>query len=173
MVASTVSPGCNHLGEAHARGDAGRAAAGDNVTGIQAHVGPPGDQFRGLVVHLPGIGVLAQFAVDAQFHIQVVGIVQFIRRYQPGTQGTGTFETLAHQDHLVRMLPGLDIPGGEVIEDGIARHVIEGFFDTDLVRLFTDDDGDFYFIIQLPGEDRDLNPRRRWAPRTTALPETL
>ena len=115
-------------GRFHPGCDAGRTAAGNDVAGIQAHVGPPGDQFRGLVVHLPGIGVLAQFAVDAQFHIQVVGIVQLIQRDQPGTQGTGTLETLPHQDHLVRMLPGLDVPGGQVIENGITRHVVEGLF---------------------------------------------
>ena len=109
-------------------------------------------------MHLPGVGVLAHLAVDAQFHVQVVGVVQFVQRHQPGSQGAGTLEALAHQDHLVGMFPGLDVPCGQVVEDGITRHVIEGFLDTDLVGLLADDDGDLYLVIQLPGEHRYLDP---------------
>ena len=109
-------------------------------------------------MHLAGIGVLAHFAVDAQFHIQVVGVVQFIQGDQPGAQRTGTLEALPHQDHLVGVLPGLDVPGGQVIEDGVTRHVLEGVIDTDLVGLPADDDGDLDLVIQLFREHRYLDP---------------
>ena len=46
---------------------------------------------------------------------------------------------------------GLEVAGRDVVQDGVAVDVVHGFADRDIRAFFTDDDGQFAFVVDLFG----------------------
>ena len=126
MAHSTVSPDWRNLGGSKPMPTPG--AGGDDGARQQRH--SPGQ----LLQDLPdggnqqsGIGLLPQLAVDPAGDLQRRGIGDLVGGDQYGAHGREAVQTLAE---IPLLMAGLQVPGGYVVEDGVAEDAvcrIDGF----------------------------------------------
>lgn len=94
-----------------------------------------------------GVAVLAQFIIDPQADGRVSEIQQVARDgYRP--HRTEAVLRLAEQPLLVRLL---HVARGDIVDDGVAPHVVHGVADAYGAPFAADDDGEFRFVIELLG----------------------
>ena len=92
-----------------------------------------------------GIAVLAQFPVHPALDGQGRREVEFIRRNDAGSHGGKGVQALSEVPLLVGHL---HVPGGYIVDDGIAEHVIRRVLFFHILGFFPDDHGQFTFIVQ-------------------------
>ena len=97
-------------------------AAGDEVAGVQGHDARGElDQLGHQVLHVVGVVVVAELAVDPELHVDVVGVGDLVERGDAGADGREGVERLAEP------APGLPGPPalaarGDVDHAGVAEH---------------------------------------------------
>lgn len=135
-------------GRLHAHADARRGAGGDDSTGLEGHA------LRKLCNDMvnvedlqAGVGVLPLFAVDEAPDGQLGRVgVELVCRDDAGADGSEAVEALAEIPLLVG---GLDIPCGDIVQDGVAEDVVFRLTCGNVLRVLSQNDGQFTLVVQL------------------------
>lgn len=147
--ARMVCPTCRHFGGL-SESNALWGSRGDHITRQKRHA--RGELFndRGHVEdHGVGVVALALLTVDIQFQRQVVRVVDgaCVDDHRP-ERATGiqafALEPLAMQS--------LEVTGRDIVEDGVAKNMLVGSRGRNVSSPFTDDDGQFDFVVKTVGE---------------------
>ena len=92
-----------------------------------------------------GVGPLALPAVDRAGDVQGRGEGRFVRGEDAGPHRGEAVQALAEVPLLV---PGLEIPGGDVVEDGIAEYAVPGLLRFYVPGRFSKDDRQLRLVVQ-------------------------
>src|SRR5262249_43292704 len=118
-----------------------RCAAQNDVAGVQGiERRCVLDQFGNPENQVPGIRLLAKFAVDRDAEIQCARVGKFVCGYEPGTE-----DCVA-----VRRLPQAAFfrpANGDVEADAVARYIVERISTRDVARRSANHEGQFHFVI--------------------------
>src|SRR5438132_6748628 len=146
------------LGRYPREADAVRRAGRDQGAGQQRHAdGEPDDQLLNRIDHVPRVAVLFRFAIDPQGDAQVLYVRDLIGRHHPGPDGRRRIEALAFEE--LAPPPVLDVPGADVVDDGVAEYVAHRVAGGDVSASFADEDAQFHLPIDLVtdgGVDTDV-----------------
>ena len=94
---------------------------------------------------LVGHGVLPQLPVDPGADGLGRGLGKFVAGHEAGAHGGEAVQALAEVPLLVA---GLQVPGGDVVDDGVAKDIVIGIFFPDVLRVPAQDDGQLRLIVQ-------------------------
>ena len=131
--------------EADAAGGSGR----DHVAGLEREdAGEVSDQVRNGEDEVARVGVLQLFAVDGQPDVQVVRVGDFIQGDDARAHGREGVEALADGPlgggHLI-------IARADVVQDGVAEHVVAPVRRTDVAAALADDEGELGLVVGFGG----------------------
>jgi hypothetical protein len=87
---------------------------------------------------MPSVDALrAHLAVDARFHLQFVGIADFVRRHDPRPHHVAAIKALAFgRTETTLHFDALGVACGKIVEDRIAEDVVFGLAAEMLAPLF-------------------------------------
>ena len=141
--------GLQVLGRVEPDADTDGGAGGDHVAGLQGDSRGEGfDDGRHVEDQQRGVGVLAQFTVDAGLQLQV-GDVDVVGGHRPRAQRAERVERLADEPLLV---VALQVACGHVVDEGVAPHVVESVGFGHLGGALADDDADLALVVQRRGD---------------------
>ena len=114
------------------------------------------DDIGDVVNHLRGVGFLSDAAVYGELHIEILHIVHLVFCEQVRSHGQEAVRPFAVEP-VVKLVPGSPGPSfsegdtscGDVVDDGVAGHCIEGVLGLYTLGRFADYDGQFDFVIHL------------------------
>src|SRR3984957_20152905 len=95
---------------------------------------------------MPGVGGLANLAVNKRPHPQAMGVSDFIGGDDTRAKGTVRIERFSEHPLRGFLLP---IANGDVVADRVAEDVIRGALRRNATALLADNDHEFNFVIQL------------------------
>ena len=129
------------------RSDATRRAGDDHIASLQAHRDTDHfNQRRDTEDEQVGARILHHAAIQTALDAQSAGAGRHgIGRHQPRAERSGAIEILAHRP-LRRA--ELKITHGRIVEQGVARHVIEGLLLGDAAPRLADHHGQLSFIVE-------------------------
>lgn len=113
---------------------------------------------------IPCIPSLPRLAIDKTLQIQPTAIIQDTRAHDRGSERRVLVKGLGETPlrHAARLgLVHLPVAAADIVGNGVARDVVEGFFLADVLAVLTDDDCKLGFVVAflLP----DFGDRRRLA----------
>src|SRR5439155_7976570 len=127
----------------HAHPDPRRRAGGDDVARQQRHVfRHVGNEVRDAENHRARVAALALLAVDVEPHVEILRVLDLLARDQPRTDRTERVAALALAPlrgaalHLV-------LPLRHVVDDAIARDMLERILLVDVACSLADDHAEF------------------------------
>src|SRR5690606_30976845 len=127
----------------------GAGASGDDVAGFQRDVaGDLFDNLRNGEQHLAGAETLALFAVDAHPDLKVRLGHRWVRQCDPRAGGTEGVARLAQKPLGAALL---QVAGGHVVEEHIAKHVLRRLVRRNAAAAFADDDGQLALVVEARG----------------------
>ena len=134
--------------ELEAAAIADRAGA-DEFAGHQGLVpADMGDDLLEREQHALGHALRTHLAVDARFHLQVVGIADLVRRHDPRPHHVAAVKALAFgRPQPPFHFDALGIARRKIVEDRIAEDVIPGLGGGDVGALAPGDDAEFQFVV--------------------------
>ena len=110
----------------HSPGHAHGSSRSNQVAWLQRHSRTDvGNECSDIKDHLAGIDVLPHLAVHRGAQVELLRVGDFVARNHPGTARCIGVGGLAGKPLLAAML---HVPGGDVVQDGVAEDVIEGAF---------------------------------------------
>jgi hypothetical protein len=129
--------------------DPGRGARGDHVAGEQGHDGGhPGHHVLHGKNEALGVADLAQLAVDPRLDLGGIGIEVGGDARPDGAEGVKSLGA----GLLVIVL--LDVPGREVVEAGVAEHVLARALGRGVPAALANDDGQLALVVHPGGLGR-------------------
>ena len=103
-------------------------------------------ELRNFEDEFAGVGVLQDFAVDGKADVESVGIGDFVGGDDGGTERAESGEALAHRPLGAGEL---DVAGTDIVDDRVAVDVITPCRRWNAITAFTDDEGEFSFVVGL------------------------
>ena len=94
-----------------------------------------------------GVGILPQFAVHPAADGQCGRVgVKFVGGDDAGTHGGEAVQTFAEVPLLVG---GLHVPGGDIVQDGVAEHIVFGLPGGHVLGVLAQHHGQLTLVVQL------------------------
>jgi len=88
---------------------------------------------------LPECERLADYAVDAKLHIEIVSVGDFVGGDDPGAQRAEGVDGFAEAEDAGLHFAALNVACGDVVENDVAADVCGGFFGSEMLTgLFQD-----------------------------------
>src|SRR3984957_9763136 len=95
---------------------------------------------------MPGVGGLANLAVNKRPYPQAVRVSDFIGGDDTRAKGTVRIERFSEHPLRGFLLP---IANGDVVADRVTEYVVRGALRRDSTALLADNDNELHFIVQL------------------------
>ena len=141
------------------RGDPRDGPGGQDVPGAEPLGRVERDELRHGQHHAAGVALLPDIPVHPQLHGQVVGVRDLVLGDDPGADRAERVDGLAEREHPGLHLPALDVAGGDVVEDRVARDVIRGLVGAEELAGLADDDGQLELVVELVGQVLGVDDR--------------
>src|SRR5258706_9176926 len=131
-------------------------------------LGDVGDDLLERKQHALGNTLRTHLAVDAHFHLELVGIADLVRRHDPGADDVAAVKALAlGGTEAAFHLHSSVVPPREIVEDGVAEDVILGLRGGNVGALVLGDDPEFELVIHHLAVARPLDRGVGAAPAET------
>ncbi|MNV72146.1 hypothetical protein D3C71_1652120 [compost metagenome] len=107
--------------------------------------------------HVARVSRLPQLAVDSRADVQTLRVTDLVGGDDAGTKRGRGVEDLATTEFVpsgaVGFAPNLSIARGDVVDDGVAEHMLERPLDRNVASRLADDDRQLCLAVQFASED--------------------